>query len=259
MKKGNYWINNGKVEKVTTGPIPAGWMKGRLKSSTKGAIDRARNNHPMLGKHHSKSARDAISLATKGENNPFYGRHHSAETRIIISESAKGREGYWKGKHLSSKSRSKISESRAKYVGVNHPRYGKHWDNDHKQILRDKQISYLRNRDEPFVSNTELKIRNYLSNYFELIPQFHFSRSSHRYDMLIKLPNEINLLLEYDGSKFHKDLETDPRELEARLHGYEFLVIKESDYHANQGLKYVKSKVAEFFPDLLSYHLHNHK
>ena len=40
-------------------------------------------NHPLYGKHHTKEAREKMSLAKQGvyegENNPFYGKKHSKE------------------------------------------------------------------------------------------------------------------------------------------------------------------------------------
>ena len=56
-----------------------------------------------------------------GENNPIYGKLRSEETKRKISEA---------NSNPSEETRRKISLSRKKFVGENHPNFGKHWTLD---------------------------------------------------------------------------------------------------------------------------------
>jgi hypothetical protein len=116
-------------------------------------------------------------------------------------------------------------------------------------------------KDPRYVSNAESRILNYLKNYFEVYPQFIIDGYYHPYDMLVKLTNGIDLLIEYDGDYWHssrnprwdsyKDAQ---REFDAVGNGYEFLIIKESEFRKGD-LKFVKSQVAKFMPEFANMHL----
>ena len=75
--------------------------------------------------------------------NPFYGKKHTQETKNIISKKNKGKIPPNKGKKLlSEETRKKMSESAKRRMSIpeNNPMYGKHWDEEHKQINREKHL-----------------------------------------------------------------------------------------------------------------------
>lgn len=75
--------------------------------------------------------------------NPFYNKRHTQKTKELISKANKGRVPYNKGKKLlSEETRRKMSESAKKRMSIpeNNPMFGKHWDEEHKQINREKHL-----------------------------------------------------------------------------------------------------------------------
>lgn len=107
------------------------------------------------------------------------------------------------------------------------------------------------NNAASYQSKTEAHIVEYLSKYFEVIPQFFFDDDSHyyhNYDMLINLPNGIKLILEYDGGRHDSTYDHD-RELVARSKGYEFVAISH-DYYYNHGrTKCIKAIIQKYYPE----------
>lgn len=212
------------------------------------------NNTRALGKRYK---RGPLSDETKRKLSEINrGKIQPQEVRDKISKANRGRVSAMKGKHHRESSRLKISKVVA---GSKNPFFNKHHDEKTKEQIRKSMAEYLESHEDSklWTSEAERRIFKYLSNYFEVIPQFLIEGYSHPYDMLVKLPNSVNLLIEYDGDYWHKgtDYSNDPRKITAKDNGFEFLVIKESDYFNNGQLKYAKSKVAEYFPELLNYHL----
>lgn len=74
--------------------------------------------------------------------NPFYGKKHTQRVKDIISQANKGRPSVMKGKKMSEESRRKMSESAKRRMSIpeNNPMFGKHWDEEHKQINREKHL-----------------------------------------------------------------------------------------------------------------------
>lgn len=217
--------------------------------------------------------------------------HYSKEYLKKLSDSHKGKPNPHKGVAKTSESKDKISRhfSDSRWInkdGVNKrvpsSEYDKYiqegWNpgslqksgynlsksgieaNRRAQIKRwrNPTESQINNCKRNFVSKPEKHIIQYLSNYFQCNSQYFISGSSHPYDMLVILPNSIKLLIEYDGAYWHKetDYSNDPRESLAKLNGFEFLIIHEEKY-IELGLKYVKSEVSKYFPDLINYSLSN--
>lgn len=114
--------------------------KRRISESHKGIL--SGEKHPqygkgvMLGKHHSKDARNKISRARLlyiqengvkyGKNHPMYGKHHSEETKRKISEA---------NKNPSEETRKLMSENHANVLGKNNPMYGKHHSEETKERI----------------------------------------------------------------------------------------------------------------------------
>lgn len=121
-----------------------------------------------------EEARKALSETLKvklvGENNPNYGKHHSEETKRIISEKIKARmkipeNNPWYGKHPTEEmlqkmrkaqrkrfsnpeEREKMSRAlKGKYCGENHPFYGQTHTEETKQIISEKAIERLSNKE----------------------------------------------------------------------------------------------------------------
>lgn len=198
----------------------------------------------------------------------------SEETKLKMSKSSMGNPGFT-GKHTE-ESKKKMSEKRK-----GHPYYGppKDPESAYKKISKSNtgkkrsleakakysKAAVIRNASNMHtVSNPELHIKSYLmrygfefkSQYVIILGEFH-----HSYDFLIKLPNGIKLLMEYDGEYWHSSknpkwsLEKDlKRETVAKELGYQFCVIKSSGYDKDN-LKYVKSKIAKFYPEFADMHL----
>lgn len=66
------------------------------------------------GKVISKTTREKISRALKGEKNPFYGKTHSEETIKKIKEVNTGENSYWYGRKHSESTKQKMSKNNAK-------------------------------------------------------------------------------------------------------------------------------------------------
>jgi len=75
------------------------------------------DRHPFYGKHHSDSAKAAISNAMTGINNPFYGRKHSDETRAKMHNRTMSMENkiflrnLYLGKSMPESTKQKISQN----------------------------------------------------------------------------------------------------------------------------------------------------
>lgn len=81
-----------------------------------------KDNKYMLGKHHTEEAKKKMR-----ENNakPMLGKHHSIETRKKIGDAERGNK-YMLGKHHSEETKKRISENhKGKGLGENNPMYGK--------------------------------------------------------------------------------------------------------------------------------------
>lgn len=119
-------------------------------------------------------------------------------------------------------------------------------------------------RLKSYRSKNEIYICNYLSKYFEVIPQYYIPDSNykHPYDMLIKLPIG-NVLLEYDGNYIHNssssklNLKDKLREIIADQYNYKIVIIKQHAFESNGRLKYVKSRISELYPEFADMHLDN--
>lgn len=102
------------------------------------------------------------------------------------------------------------------------------------------------------VSKPEKEIFEYLHFFYpKSMSQYQIKGHSHLFDIYIP---ELNLLIEFDGEYYHRnqDYDNDWREKLARDHGYEYLVIKESDWRKQGWLGFVKREVAKFDPELLN-------
>lgn len=89
---------------------------------------------------HSEESKKKISNSLKGKNNPMYGKTHTKEARKKISIMRKGKAPWNKGKTniYSEETRKKFSDSaKERYKDkTNHPFYGKHLSEEHKDLLR---------------------------------------------------------------------------------------------------------------------------
>lgn len=89
-----------------------------------------------------------------------------------------------------------------------------------------------------YVSKTECFIALYLSLYYTVIQQYKVKGVKHVYDMYLP---KYNLIIEYDGAKWHKDRDKDNAiDKEAKANGYKIMRIKEKPYYEGGKLKYVK-------------------
>lgn len=132
------------------------------------------------------------------------------------------------------------------------------------EVLRKHAICKF-NHPRSYQSRSEEYIINYLEAYFEVIPQFFLDNEFkyyHNYDALVKLPNGIEVLFEYDGSIHGKQIGLSPkskykdedlREYYARLSGYEYICIKSMD--RSKLLKFVKSQFIKLYPEFEFMHL----
>lgn len=168
-------------------------------------------------------------------------------------------------KHLSEGSKyENLSDSAKKHykgshLGMKMPPYSEQG----RANMSKSSIRRVIRGGKKYQSDPEVKIAKYLSNYFEVRQQFQIPNSGylHPYDMLVSLPG-IELLIEFDGDYYHSpkcryyDSVADAeREIQAKKHNYEFLVIKESDYWNNQELKFVKSRISDYYPEFADMHL----
>lgn len=238
-----------------------------------------RNPSWYLGKlPHTSSTKKKISDSTKGRKGSWLGKHlsqehkekdrlshlgkvHSDSAKIKMSESHIGSPGTNKGRKFSDEWRSNLSKS----LKGNKNALGFHHTEATKLYLSEVLTKAAIEHPEIHQSNLENYIISYLRNYFKVIPQFRIDKEyNHPYDMLIYLPNGIKLLLEVDGLHWHSNetygwsLAKDKyRESYARSKGFEFLVITDEEFKQFKGLKYVKSKVSKYYPELNNLHLNS--
>lgn len=99
-----------------------------------------------------------------------------------------------------------------------------------------------------YVSRTECYVALYLSFFYSIIQQYAISGEKHVYDIYIP---RFNLLIEYDGNRWHRNKKHDAEIDEiAKSHGYRIMRIKESDYMKNGRLKYVKYLFSQIDPTM---------
>lgn len=98
-----------------------------------------------------------------------------------------------------------------------------------------------------YVSRTECYVFLYLSFFYSVIQQYTIPGEKHVFDGYIP---RFNLLVEYDGSKWHKSSRDKEIDKLATSHGYRIMRIKESDYNKNGKLKYVKYLFSQLDPTM---------
>lgn len=237
-----------------------GFRRGQTKFKPVSDSTRELHRVQMLGNtNNTKSKHKKARKRTQAEKDHLSkinkGKKSSLETRLKISRSQKGRVSGMKGKHHKESTKRLLSELNK--GELNHF-YGKHHSEKTKLLISKSLAEYALDHDCKFISDPELEIANYLSKYFKVTKQFLIeqSNSCHRFDILVELPN-TNLLIEFDGSYWHRnqDYDNDERKLLALSYGYSYLVIREHEYYSKGRLKFAKSEVAKFYPELLNYHL----
>lgn len=104
-----------------------------------------------------------------------------------------------------------------------------------------------------YVSRTECYIALYLSFYYKVIQQFKIEGVAHVFDIYIP---KHNLVIEYDGKKWHKDKAHD-RKIDkiAEEYSIKMLRIKEDEYYKGGKLKYVKKCMSIIDPTINTKHL----
>lgn len=202
-----------------------------------------------------------IGKSLSGDNNPS----KRADVRSKISKSLSGSKNpmYNNGYKIRGEKNGMHGRS-----GSLNPMYGVHlvpWNKGVK--ITDVSEEYAAKMREnlskarlvqniKYISNFESEIVNYLKCFFKLHQQYRIknSRFKHPYDMMIELPNGINLIIEADGDHWHNGGWYDQlRGKVASKHGYAYLEIRQSDYNKKGRLKYVKQLVSSFFPEFINW------
>lgn len=171
-----------------------------------------------------------------------------------------------RGKKRSEESKKKMSES-AKNKFKNNPELiNQISEKLTGRKLPQSQIDNIRsgldrarkaNPELTYRSKKEKHVFSYLNSYFICHSNFFIKGYNHPYDYHIILPDGTEILGEFDGKYWHKDedYDNDLRRINAEDAGYKYFVIKEIDYNSKGGLKYVKSMIAEFYPELMNFSL----
>ena len=104
-------------------------------------IDRFRRlGHPMLGKKHTETAKEKMSVGHSGSKNANWGKHLPEEVRRKISKSNTG-------KTHAEESRKKMSAShKGLQCGKDNPMYGRHFSDESKEKLRNSLINSSLNK-----------------------------------------------------------------------------------------------------------------
>lgn len=257
-------------------------QKGKkLSESTKQLISKnSRSGDPevkakMSESHKGNHATKGYKAVTNGEinhsmpaseldqflaNNPGWRRGNAPNKGKRISKSMTGNKNTLGKVHLTDGKEGRIiDKDKVEEFLYRHPNFylGRP---EVSESTKDKQskshIEYAKTHPEIWQSKLERYIIDYLSNYFDVKPQYVIEGTRHPFDALIKLPT-CNLMLEVDGDYWHRDqdYDNDWREQLALSNGYQYLVIKESSFHRNKGLKYVKKRINEFYPGFIDMHL----
>lgn len=104
-----------------------------------------------------------------------------------------------------------------------------------------------------YISRSECFIALYLSFYYTVIQQFKIPGVSHVFDIYIP---KYNLVIEYDGDRWHKDKKHDAEiDKIALTNGFKMLRIKESDYYKNGKTAYVKKLMSQYDQSMMTKHL----
>lgn len=220
----------------------------------------------------SPETRAKQSESHKG-NKSFTGKHLSASHRANVSKALRGKP---KSQHMKDALRDyrenrepeEVKEARRqRTIESNKARKGeKLSDRARYNVMMGTLFNPDGTEKDRYISEPERHINEYLSKYFEVISQYLIPKIKypHPYDMLVKLTNGIDLLLEFDGQFWHspKNPGWDPKKDQLRSelaekYGYKFLVIREEDYRKKGNLKFVKSQIAKFMPEFANMHLNN--
>jgi hypothetical protein len=253
MRKGSKYhhYTNGKINRIVYLDQEENFKKSHPDYYLGYTIDMAGPKNPMYGKKHSKETKHLISKAKSGkklppgchsgEKGPMYGKKQSQKFKDAMQL-------FLRSDRNPSKSPERIQKMRK-----DNPMF----DPEIRKRNSDAQVRHLQLMDQPFTSKSERYISSYLEKLFPLIRQFKIKGFNHQYDMMITLPDNRQLIIEFDGHRYHDlslKLENDPRYKYAIKNGYLFLRITDIDYHNNKGIAFVRSQIAKFYPGIVNMH-----
>lgn len=214
-------------------------------------VDMSGSKNPMYGKKHSKHTKELISKAKlgkklppgchSGEKGPMYGKKQSQKFKDAMQR-------FLRSNRNPSKGAKKQEQMR-----LNNPMFNP----EIRKKNADAQVRHLQSMEYPFTSKGERDIADYLEKLFPLFRQYKIKGSEHQYDMMVKLPDGNNLIIEYDGEHYHDlsiPLDKDPRYIHAINNGYKFLKITDIDYHNNRRIAFVRSEIAKIYPGIVNMH-----
>lgn len=224
MNKGTKWYTNG-IRQLCLHPyeeIPEGFHRGRLKSSEE---TRRKVSQSLIGNSRKK------------------GKKESESTRRKKSESMKG-------------NKNSTGQDNHGHIGLIHIHKGDIGRKIKPELLKEylsrgyslgESPLHIKNKmSGNTVSKPELRIIKYLeSKGLNVISQYTIGNYNHPYDIYVP---GYKLLIEFDGDYWHRDTDynNDPRELNAKSLGYNYVVIKECEYNSKGNLKHVKSVLSKF-------------
>ena len=121
----------------------SGGHQGKPNKESRKRMAKFGEKNGFFGKNHSAETREYLSTVRKGKykgsENPNYGNRWSEEQKRALSEKKKGVPSPNKGRKMPMEFCIKNSIShKGLLVGEKHPRYGKHWDEAHKQAQSDR-------------------------------------------------------------------------------------------------------------------------
>lgn len=190
-------------------------------------------SHGIITKTCSKTCSDKLRVKLAIEN------HKGFYNEDVISKRSKSRSKNLRGKteyYLSEK--FKINLSDLKFQKCPYCDNFRKIDYDHRRLMKTcgseicKRI-YFEEKEFKSISKIEQSVVDFLvRNNKNVIQQFKIKGSNHRYDMFLP---EYNLIIEYDGSYWHKDrLLLDENQTNYAIsNGFNILRLKEGNLKKN--------------------------
>jgi len=172
--------------------------------------------NPVIKENHMRNTKRGIEHGMYGKVSAFYGKEHTEETKLKMSEKQSGENHPLYGKHHSIESKKKSSDSCKKW-----------WNSEEGIKARLKQSQKMKEGLSSYANSLVKNISKPQLETFEIIKEkFDSAKINYpffNYSLDITIP-DYRIVIEYDGSYWHQDIEYDKRRQKyLENHGWKFI------------------------------------